>query len=512
MGNPLLIKDDQDRVICKVVNLSKIYPGVIALDSVDLELLKGEVHGLIGKNGAGKSTLVNILAGFTLGSSGEIWIKGKKMLPNYSPYVAEKLSIYLVPQNPLTLPQRSLTENMFIGYTLRKRSGLIDEKKMRDTTIEIIKRFKLNLNPDQEMQTIPLDAQKLLLFGKGIYIANANIFMLDEITASLNVEERKVLSDMIRELINEEKTILFISHHLKEIMQYCNRITVLRDGKKIITENISNVSEEKLSELIVGKDVEEYSQAIEEDKQNNGIRKVLSVKNLCISGACDSINFDLHKNEVLGFAGLDNCGKEELFRALFGAKKFESGIIEIEGKQIKPKSPEHAIKEGVVYLPKNREEEAIMHGLSIEDNMMKIIYKKYAYRFGLIKIKTVKSEIDKYVKLFNIKFGKLDDDIDSLSGGNKQKVVLSRITCLKPKVFVLNEPTQGVDVGVKQEILKIIREDLATQASIILSSESIQELIKVCDRIVVLYRGAINKIFGKNEFHEEQIYKAIQGI
>lgn len=498
-------------LVCDVRNVSKIYPGVVALNDVSFDVRKGEIHGVIGKNGAGKSTMVNILAGATSWTSGDVYIHGKLMPKNYTPQMAEETSLYLVPQNPLVLGQRSITENIFVGNTLKKKSGLIDEGRMRGVAQEILGRLGFNLSPDTLMQNLPVDTQKLILLGRGIYVSRAEIFMLDEITASLNIDERTYLAKLIDQLVNDGKSIIFISHHLKEIMQYCDRITVFRNGNKIITEDVAKLNESDIAKLIVGKEVKEYSaddnQAIASLKSDDVILDVGGIK---IKNACKGLEFTLRKNEVLGFAGLEGCGKDELFKYLIGAVDGE-GEVMLEGKSLKVSSPSEAIREGIAYLPRKREEETVLHGRSIEENMLLLIYKRNTSRIGLINQKVSKQQSTRYTKLMNIKIASDKDDIDSLSGGNKQKVMLSRIMGTEPRVYILNEPTQGIDVEAKQEILKNIRETLSVDAGVLLSCESVQELMTVCDRIVALYKGNIVKIFDRNDFSEEEIYKTIQG-
>ncbi len=500
----------EPEIVCKVLNVSKFYPGVAALKSVSFDIRKGEIHGVIGKNGAGKSTIVNILAGLTPLTSGEIWIKGTKTPKNYNPRMAENLSVYLVTQNPLILPQRSITENLFIGYILHNGSGFIAEDKMRSITEEIIKKFGFQLNPDQEMGTLPIDTQKLLLLGRGIYIAKADILMLDEITASLNVEGRKKVDVVIREVIAEGKSIVFISHHLKEVINYCDRVTVFRNGSKVTTAGGKTLTEESLTKLIIGSDLSKNNYLISEFKRRDP-NPMLNVSNFNIMGCCHNISFDLYRNEVLGFIGLEGCGKEELFETIFGIRNIDSGSISINGERILYKSPESAIAKGIIYLSRNREDETVFHMLSIQDNMVQMVYKKLKTKMGFIDVQKIREFTDSSIKLLNIKQSNVNDDIDSLSGGNKQKVMLSRIIGMKPKVFILNEPTQGIDVETKEEILKIVREKLVEESSVIISSESVQELMSVCDRIIVLYKGMIRCVFEKEAFSEDEIYLKVQG-
>jgi len=367
------IELEKDRIVCQGRGISKRFFGVTALNAIDFDIKKGEIHGLVGKNGAGKSTLVNILSGFIPFTQGEILINGIKVPKNYNPGMAEKLRIYFIPQSPFILPQRSVTENLFAGYTLKKKNGLVDDTKMREITEDIIKKSGFYFSPDQEMQTLPIDTQKFLLLGKGIYITNADIFMFDEITAALNIEKRDYLFNLVKKLKAAGKSIIFISHYLKEIIRYCDRVTVLRDGNKITTDDISNVTEEELSKLVIGKDIVEYSLTADTSVMHKNLKILLSVKDLMTLGDYDSINFDLYNHEVLGFAGLEGCGKDEIFTSLIGLKH-DSGKIMIDGREVVMNSPNSAIKQSVVYLPQEKEKEAILHGLSIEENIMQSTY------------------------------------------------------------------------------------------------------------------------------------------
>lgn len=496
--------------ICKIQNVSKIYPGVRALDNISMDIRQGEIHGIIGKNGAGKSTLVNILAGFTSRTSGTISVCGQKIPRNYKPQIAEKFSMFLVPQNPLILPNRSILENLFSGYLIKDKHGFIDKSKMYEKAAEIIDIFHLNLNPNQEMGLLRVDIQKMLLFGKAVYVANTNVFMLDEITASLNATERVLLEKVLNELKSKGKSILFISHHLKEILKYCDRVTVLRNGKKIETTNVKNVAEEQLAAMIVGEGVNAYK-ATKKHVADTNAKPILEIKNFRLYEDAQPNSFTIAPNEVLGIAGIEGCGKDELFGFLSGSLKESTGTILLQGKVCKFNSPHEAINKGVVLLPRDREVESLFHGLSIKINMMQLFLKYCKTKFNTIDFKRLDKKANEYCKNLNIKIASLDDEIDSLSGGNKQKVIVARVMSIGPKVLILNEPTHGVDVGAKQEILRITREDMANGAGVIMASESVQEMMAICDRIAVMYRGQIVKIYTREDFSEDKIYLSMQG-
>ncbi|MCC8180500.1 MAG: ATP-binding cassette domain-containing protein, partial [Planctomycetes bacterium] len=389
-------------LVCDVRNVSKLYPGVVALNNVTFDVRRGELHGVIGKNGAGKSTIVNIIAGMTERSSGELYISGQEMPRAYTPLMAEQAGVYLVPQNPLILGQRTITENIFVGNNLTKKSGLVDEARMRAVTADIIAKLGFNLDPTQLMGALPVDTQKLLLLGRGIHVVKADIFLLDEITASLNIDERKHLEQIIGGLMNEGKSIIFISHHLKEIMQYCHRITVFRNGSKIITEDCANLSEADIAKLIVGKEVKEYSADESEAKTAATSQDILKVDGVQVRRIVNGVSFTLRNNEVLGFAGLEGCGKDELFKYLIGAET-GAGSLELDGRKLDITRPAQAIANGIAYLPRKREEETVFHGRSIEENMLLLIYRKNRSKIGLIKSKSARFHSARYTKLMNIK-------------------------------------------------------------------------------------------------------------
>jgi ABC-type sugar transport system ATPase subunit len=501
------------QVACRVQNLSKRFPGVDALKDINMEIATGEVHGLIGKNGAGKSTLVNILAGYVPFTEGEILIRGEEMGRHYWPRKAEEMGLFLVPQNPLILNGRNVIENLFVGQQVQNGIGFTNEKEMRRKTEKIIQRLGLSVSPDQDMSALSLDTQKLLLLGKGVYIAEASILMLDEITAALGVDKRKVLLDIIQEIKDKHKSIIFISHIMKEILQFCDKVTVLRNGRTVLTESVSATSESKLSEAIVGTDFIIYESTgsdIRKQKEANPV--LLSCHDLFKRAEYQGISFELRKNEVLGFAGLQGCGKDELFRTLFGLDQPDSGQVTVQGRVASIKNPSEAIKLGIVYLSDRRETEGLYHGLTIEENLLQLAYKRLRNAFGMLQRRKTRTAAQRFVDDLKIKITSLDAEIDSLSGGNKQKVILARTMSMAPRVYILNEPTQGIDVGTKQEILRSIRESLSQNAGVLVSSESVQELMVICDRIIVFFKGKQTREFARVEFEEETIYKAVQGI
>ena len=501
------------QVACCVQNLSKRFPGVDALKDINMEIATGEVHGLIGKNGAGKSTLVNILAGYIPFTEGEILIRGEQIGRHYWPRKAEEMGLFLVPQNPLILNGRNVIENLFIGQQIQNSFGFANEKEMRRKTEKIIQRLGLSVSPDQDMSALSLDTQKLLLLGKGVYIAEASILLLDEITAALGVDKRKVLLDIIQEIKDSQKSIIFISHHMKEILQFCDKVTVFRNGRTVMTERVGATSESKLSEAIVGTDFVSYVSAgsdVSRQKEANPV--LLSCQDLTKREGYQGISFELRRNEVLGFAGLQGCGKDQLFRTLFGLDQSDSGKVSVQGRPASLKNPSAAIKLGIVYLSDRRETEGLYHGLTIEENLLQLAYKRLRNAFGMLQRRKTRTAAEEFVDDLKIKIASLDAEIDSLSGGNKQKVVLARTMSVTPQVYILNEPTQGIDVGTKQEILRNIRESISQNAGVIVSSESVQELMVICDRIIVLFKGKQAREFARDEYEEETIYKAAQGI
>ncbi len=510
----------------RLENLTKVFPGVLAVDNVSLEVRNGEIHGIIGKNGAGKSVTVSMIAGIIRPTSGALWIGNQPVaVEQYTPGRAHELGVSLIPQEPLFSPDLSVTDNLFMGIPRKRQWGFVDHTQMRDLAHEIARRLTVQADPRQKMKELPLEDQQLLAFGKALFLEKARVILLDEITASLPHHRKKLLLQFLRGAVRESNDLSFtlISHHINEIIEFCDRVTVMRDGRAIQTLNVAETTHEELAALVVG---DRQPQA--NNHNGNGTRHkgtsatqtgagdatLLQVRGLRKQGAFTDVSFELAKGEVLGLAGLDGSGKNEVLEALAGITPVETGTIAVNGTPVSINSPRDAQRCRIAYLPKKREEQAVIHNRPVQDNILLPIFSKLRTAIGLIDRQRGRGIASQKVAELNIKTPSLDTKIDHLSGGNRQKVVLSRVALTEPLILVLNEPTRGVDLATKPDILKMIRTRLTQNSGVIFTSESEEELVETCDRILIFYRGQIQQVFLRNteDFTVSKVYRAIQGI
>lgn len=499
-----------EKALC-VRNLSKVYPGTVALERVNLEVKKGEVHGIIGKNGAGKSTLVGIIAGVETPTEGEIEIGGKKFTA-LSRINSKKEKIAIVPQEPQVILDLTVAESLFIP-DYRCRGNFIDWKKLYDEAKVILERAGLNIDPKAKMGDLSISEQQLVLVTKAFYVEESKIIILDEVSASLSQNDEELLYKIIEERKREGNTILFISHRVDELLRICDRVTVLRDGRSISTNICRNLDEEKLSSLIIGENnsFNEIKRNRSFVKKANSDKIIMSVRNLTRYGVFYDINFDVRKGEILGIAGLRGSGRTEILKSIAGIEPVDEGYIIIKGKNRRFFSPSQAFKEGIVYLPEDREREGLINVLSVRENLILNSLHKLKKYFFINKFEE-KKKVKELISVFDIKASSSEQEVSQLSGGNKQKVIVGRIASVEPEVLLLDEPTRGIDIAAKESILKIIRDYLSQFSGIVITSPGLDDLILVCDRILILYKGKIVGEYSKEEFLEETLYIAIQGV
>ncbi|UMZ74339.1 sugar ABC transporter ATP-binding protein [Natranaerofaba carboxydovora] len=502
--------------ILRINKLSKFYPGTIALNNVNFEAKKGEVHGIIGKNGAGKSTLVNIMSGIIEPTDGEIVIKDK----NYSSLsreVAREANISIVPQEPNIIEDITVAENLFLPEYASK-GRILNWQNLFEKAEEIIDTAGLNINVRVTGGDLSPSEQQLLLIVKAFYVEEPEIIILDEATSSLTREDISFLFEIINKNKNLGKCILFISHITSEILDICDRVTVLRDGMIAGVENCCDLDEEKFSHLIIGEKKNNIDQIKKEkeftEKEVSPTREekevIMKIKDFNKLDCFQDIDLELRRNEIVGIAGLRGSGRTEIMKAASGIDPSDSGEIEILGNKTLFKTPYEAFRNGVVYLPEDREEEGIIKVLSVRKNLVLNAFHKIAGKLFVSKKKEDK-QVQDLIDLLEIKVASPEEEIENLSGGNKQKVVVGKILSNEPLVYLLDEPTKGVDVGAKESILRIIKDELSADAGIILTAPGVEDLMVVCDRILILHEGRLIDEFTKDEFDEENIYIAIQG-
>ncbi len=486
-------------------NIKKIFPGVVALDEVDFDVRSGEVHALVGENGAGKSTLIKILGGAYQQDEGEIIIEGKPESIT-STSAAQRLKIAVIYQEFNLVPDLTVAENIFIGREPKIAKTFINWKKINSDAAEILKKLDIKINPAKFISELSVAEKQMIEIAKSLSI-DAKLIIMDEPTATLTEKEVIKLFSVIKELRKKNVSIIYISHRLDEAFELSDRITVLRDGKKIDTKKTSETSQDEIVSLMVGKVVKSYFSQQREKTNKSDV--VMEVRNYNIADGVYDINFKLHKGEILGFAGILGSGIHLLLRSLYGATQKTSGEVYFEGEKVDIGRPLDAIKLGIGYVTEDRKGEGLLNDMSVLENLSIVIIKMLTFFKGLIiKQKKEVQVFNDISKELDIKYASLNQRIIYLSGGNQQKVIIGRTLVSDCKVLILLEPTRGIDVGAKAEIHKIMIK-LANQGiSIIMASSELPELVNLTDRCFVLYKGRMVAEFDRSNMDEEKLVAA----
>lgn len=490
--------------ILRLESISKQFPGVRALDEVSFSLSRGEVHALVGENGAGKSTLIKILMGVYTKDEGRIILDGQEACIQ-NPMDSKKLGLAAVYQEVVLAPHLSIGENFFLGK-LPTKNGLVDWKKVNLDTQNALEKIGMNLNPRTKIKDIPVSYQEMVSIAKMVF-EKVRIIIFDEPTALLTTDETSRLFEIIAKLKSEGVGIIYISHRMEEIFQICDTVTVLRDGKKIDTKPISEVTENSLIAMMVGRNLAHFHRIAHPEIGE----EVLRVNNLTREPAFRDISFNLRKGEILGMFGLIGSGRTDIVRCLFGADKKDCGNLLLHGKDMNIKQPLNAIRAGLGLLPENRRTQGLAYQLSVLKNINLGMYDKTA-RYGVVSGKKEQSNAQRYIKDLRIKTPSMHQKVRNLSGGNQQKVVISKLLNADSQIFIFDEPTVGVDVGAKQEIYNLIEDLIAKGSSIILISSYLPEVIGLANRILVMYEGRCMGIVDADNVTEEDILRLASGI
>lgn len=474
------------------------------LKDVAFTLKGGEISALLGENGAGKSTLMNILGGVLQMDSGSIHIDGKQV-EFATPAHSQDAGIAFIHQELNLINDLPIYENMFLGRELKTKRGSLDLEKMYQETKEMFQKMKVDLDPNKLVRDLDASYKQIIEICRAM-MTNASFIIMDEPTTSLTDQEIERVFTMMRTLKEHHVGIIFISHKLNEVIEICNRYLVLRDGNLVSEGNVSDVTTNDLARYMVGHDVR--TESLVREKRLG--KEVLRVEGLTSGHVFKNISFSISAGEIVGFTGLLGDGRSELFQSIFGAGKITSGKILLNGKEVKITSTTKAIKEGIAYLPRNRKENAIIKDMNILENASIVTWPKLSKR-GTINTKKHREIFEEQRKALRLKMGEITDSITSLSGGNQQKVVLAKWLAANPKLLILDNPTQGVDVGAKEDIydivLKLAEENIAV---VVLSSEA-NEIIRVCDRAIVMYHGSIQGEVTGEDMNEHSIMSLATG-
>ncbi len=498
MGTPFL----------QIKNVSKTFPGVKALDSVNLEIGKGEIHVLVGENGAGKSTLIKILTGLYRPDAGEIYINGQRVEDNNPQKALKKLGIVPIYQELNLISLLDVTENIFLGHEIKKdqRTGIfLNRKAMIAKTQDILDKLNQKIDPLALVGSLGVGKQQMVEIAKALSI-HANLIILDEPTAALGNEEIVELFQIMRQLKKEGVTIIFISHKLEEVAEIGDRLTVLRDGKLVITEDVSKVSIDDMIRYMVGREIENKFPKIETRRGAEALR----VENLKRDGVLQNISFRAYQGEILGIAGLVGAGRTELARAIIGADPIDSGEIYINGRKTAIKSPQDALQHGLVLLTEDRKNQGLFLDETVLFNCFITNLKKYK-KIILLDLKKVKEDVINLIHHLKVKTPDCNTKVAQLSGGNQQKVVISKWLNTNAKIFIFDEPTRGIDVGAKVEVYNIMNQLVKNDAAIIMISSELPEILGLSDRTIVIHDGKITGEFNRTDATQEKIMKAATG-
>jgi len=494
--------------ILQMIGVTKRFPGVLALDKVDFSVRRGEIHSLIGQNGAGKSTLMHVLSGIYPANEGQILIDGQPVTINH-PREALRLGIGTVYQELSLLPRLSVADNIFLGRE-PGNGFVIDEAAVLRRATEVLAQLGVShVDVRTRVGDLPLAQQQLVEIAK-VLSYNPRILVLDEPTASLAEEETNRLFEILKGLKAQGIAIIFISHRFKEILQHCDRGTILRNGKLVKTVNLSEVTEDELAEIMIGQQVASYFRE-QGQAQASQDKVVLEVRNLSVGQKVKDVSFSLRRGEIVGITGLLGAGQNELVRALYGVQENVRGTILRDGRPVSIKSPSDAIRHGICLLTENRKVEGLVLDMSVKENVT--LPSLSMFRRAPLFIDNSREELatSEFIKKLNIVVRSARSKVRTLSGGNQQKTILARWLMKNLEILIFIEPTRGIDVGSKAEIYHYLDRLAKEGKSIVVVSPELLEILGISDRIFVMYNGRLTKVFAKGQANEETLLSAVQG-
>jgi ribose transport system ATP-binding protein len=483
-------------------NVSKEFPGVLAVDSVDLEIMPGEVHVVAGENGAGKSTLMKLLSQVERPSGGEVEISGEPV-EYHGPRHAQTLGVAMVYQEFALASHLSIAENLYMGRE-PGRFGFVNRRAESQEARGLLERVGLRTDPDRLVSTLTVAEMQRVEIAKALAI-DAKVVIMDEPTATLAEKEIEDLFEVIRDLASQGIAILYISHRLDEIFRIADRVTVMRDGKIVDTLPTSELDEDKLVRLMVGRDIGNLYPKTEVEIGD----VVLRAEGITRGHVLNDCSFEVRAGEILGFAGLVGAGRTELARAVFGADRIDSGTVELDGRRLRIRGPQNAIEAGIGYLTEDRKGEGLALQLGVDQN---ITLAHLPARLGFINLAEERRIARRRRDELNIRTPSIRRRVQVLSGGNQQKVVVARWLETRARVLFFDEPARGIDVGAKAEMFSLI-EDLAKDGrAIVIISSYLPELLNMCDRILVMHEGEVAGVIPREEFSEERVMALAAGM
>ncbi|NUO41092.1 MAG: sugar ABC transporter ATP-binding protein [Streptomyces sp.] len=498
--------------VLAVRGLSKTFPGVRALDDVDLTLHAGEVHALIGENGAGKSTLIKLLTGVYRPDGGEVVFQGRAV-SFATPLEAQKAGISTIYQEVNLIPLLSVARNLFLGREPRNRLGLLDMTRMNQRAEETLRTYGVRVDVRRPLRTLGVGAQQMVALARAV-ATDARVVIMDEPTSSLEPREVETLFTVIRRLRDAGIAVVYVSHRLDELYAVCDTVTVLRDGRRVHHGDLSRLDRLSLVSTMLGRDLGEVrTEGLTKftgDHSATETEPVLAACELTAPHQLHEVSLTIRPGEVVGLGGLLGSGRTETAKAIAGALPTRSGTVTVAGVPLRTGSTPAALRAGISLLPEDRKSEGIVPGLSVRENIALAVLPRLS-RFGLVSESRVDAVVDTFIQRLRIKASSPQQKVGELSGGNQQKVLLARWLAMHPKVLLLDEPTRGIDVGAKAEVQKLVDELAADGLGVLLISSDLEELIEGSDRVVVLKDGAVVGELTGGDVTEEKLMRAIAG-
>ncbi|GAA0273207.1 sugar ABC transporter ATP-binding protein [Faecalicatena contorta] len=486
-----------EQKILELRHITKLYPGVVALDDVSLGFSRGEVHAIVGENGAGKSTFIKVITGAIAPTQGTLIFEGKQIEDN-TPQKSMALGITAIYQELNLLKHLSVAENIYYNR-YRKKRGLIDFRGMEEDAAKVLERLGVKIDPKMLVKDLSVGYQQLVEIAKSLS-QDVKVMIMDEPSAALTNSELQYLFEIVKTLKQEGMAILYISHRMEEIFQLCDKVSVFRDGHYIKTMDVKDTTQEELIRLMVNRELNDTFPEFIPDRGE----KVLEVQNVCTELLKD-VSFEAYRGERLGFAGLVGAGRTETARAVYGADKMQKGEIRIKGRPVNIQSPEDAIKHGIALIPEDRKQQGLFLNMSVKDNISFVYAPRITNVLGLINRNKEEEACRQQIEKLTVKTPTMRQLVKNLSGGNQQKVILGKWLLMNCDIIIFDEPTRGIDVGAKQEIYELINELARQGKAVILISSELPELMGMSDRVIVMAEGRISGELKKEQIHQEKI-------
>ena len=496
-----------ENYIVELKHITKRFPGVVAMKDMNLQIRPGEIHGLIGENGAGKSTLIKVLTGVHKPEEGEIYVNGVKQVFR-QPNDAKQAGIACVYQELNIVELISVTDNIFINQTIKKKNSFfLDNAMMKQKAQELMTSLGQDIDVQKPCGTYGMGIQQMVEIAKAL-LTNARLIIMDEPTSSLGEKEVEQLMKTVRSLKEQGIAVLFVSHKLEELFELCDRVTVMRDGEHVITEDIEKMDNDKLIAAMVGRTLDDQFPRITVERGEEALR----VEHLKRKGVLRDISFSAYRGEILGFSGLVGAGRTETMRAIFGADPIDGGNIFVDGKEVRNNSPKEAVRNGFAFLTEDRKGQGLILNLGVDLNLALANMKGFSNGIWFNKRK-VSDTVDENVRDLNIKLADAKEAVSQLSGGNQQKVVIGKWINSDAEIYIFDEPTRGIDVGAKVEVYNLMNRLKKAGKCIIMVSSELPEILGMSDRVIVMREGRITgEISASDEaFNQEAIMTAAWG-